>query len=342
MPRRERHDIPGRRHHVLNRGIAKRVCFPDPPAKKRFLALLACAVRRGEIRVEAFVIMDTHFHLLVRSTETDLSYAMMRVMNAYVRYFNRRFKRDGPLFRSRFLSLPIDSWAYWRAVVCYIDFNPVRARLCSSAALYPFGSARLYASKDHGPRWLSRTAIENWVRGAARSDSYKPSDYLRIVRKRGVDAPTAVVRARIRRCVRGDDPLDTLERATPMRVAAWMRRKARLADGLAPWMPIAAAHLVRAAVTRAKQRQGAFPVGPRRRKWCAWQLMQAGLLHGCAGLRCADIAHELGVSASTASARVRRHLSLLPDDVEYARTAGEVAHKALAQTYGDEPVAEGH
>ena len=64
MAQRSRRDEPGRRHHVMNRGVAKRVIFPDHAAKIRFIALIACSVRRGEMRVEALAVMDTHFHLL--------------------------------------------------------------------------------------------------------------------------------------------------------------------------------------------------------------------------------------------------------------------------------------
>ena len=88
MPKINRRDRPGTRHHVMSRGIAKRTCFPDQAAKRKFLALLACAVRRGDLIVEAFTVLDTHFHLMARSTDVGLSRAMMRVLNAYVRYFN--------------------------------------------------------------------------------------------------------------------------------------------------------------------------------------------------------------------------------------------------------------
>ena len=44
----------------MNRDVAKRVIFPDHAPKIRFIALIACSVRRGEMRVEALAVMDTH------------------------------------------------------------------------------------------------------------------------------------------------------------------------------------------------------------------------------------------------------------------------------------------
>ena len=60
-----------------------------------FLSRVARAVRRGEIEVHSFCIMATHFHLLVRSPTGRLSEAMRRIQNEYVRYFNRKRRRDG-------------------------------------------------------------------------------------------------------------------------------------------------------------------------------------------------------------------------------------------------------
>jgi hypothetical protein len=48
MARRPRLDVPGAWFHVMNRGIARRVVFPDALHGRLFLAW---AVRRGEIEV---------------------------------------------------------------------------------------------------------------------------------------------------------------------------------------------------------------------------------------------------------------------------------------------------
>ncbi|MDF1701199.1 MAG: transposase [Planctomycetota bacterium] len=179
MPKTNRRDRPGARHHVMNRGIAKRTCFPDLAAKRRFLGLLACAARRGDLIIEAYSILDTHFHLMVRSTEVGLSKAMMRVLNAYVRYFNRRFRRDGSLFRGRFRSILVDSIEYAIRLLRYIDRNPVVARMCDHPVQYPAGSARFYARSSRRPLWLERAAVERWITSIHRRRLFEPSDYAR-------------------------------------------------------------------------------------------------------------------------------------------------------------------
>ena len=43
MGQRQRQDGPGRIHHVMNRGVAKRLLFEDDVDYRRFMMLLACA-----------------------------------------------------------------------------------------------------------------------------------------------------------------------------------------------------------------------------------------------------------------------------------------------------------
>jgi REP element-mobilizing transposase RayT len=86
MAQRRRFAQPDTWHHVYNRGIGKRILFGNRADYRKFTALMACAVRRGEIEIHAFCLLGTHFHLLCRIPEGgDLSRAMMRIQNAYTR-----------------------------------------------------------------------------------------------------------------------------------------------------------------------------------------------------------------------------------------------------------------
>ena len=155
MTRLPRFDVPGTWVHVMNRGLARRPIFENADDIRYFLALVACAVRRGEIEVHAFCVLTTHFHLLVRSPSGQLSEAMRRIQNEYVRYFNRSRRRDGPLFRGRFISKPVRSERYRRILVRYIDANAVLAGLAGLPWDYPHGSAARFAS-GRVPKWLAR------------------------------------------------------------------------------------------------------------------------------------------------------------------------------------------
>ena len=98
MPRSHRQDEPGAWFHVMNRGLARRTTFPDRPSVRMFLSRLAWASRSGRIEVHSYCVLATHYHLLARSPRGELSEALGRAQNLYVRWFNRRARRDGPLF----------------------------------------------------------------------------------------------------------------------------------------------------------------------------------------------------------------------------------------------------
>lgn len=330
MPRKKRDDAPGRLHHIINRGIAKRVAFPDHAAKRRLLMLLACSVRRGELEVESFCIMDTHFHLMARSPDGRIHYPLMRVLNSYARYFNRRFRRDGPVFRARFASSPVKTFVYWRILVRYIDCNPVRARICAEPAEFPYGSARLYVTRSAGPRWLARGAVEGHVAFCVRTGAYRGADYLRVFGQHLTEGEAQVVERRISGQARDEDPLDALRSMPPPRVAAWMRRKAALADGHSPWAPILGTTCVRKRVAELAEVEPGFRVRPRRNRVAAWPLLEVGLLHGAAGLGLEEIGRLVGCSGSTAGLRLQRHRQVLVKDDAYALRTAKIL-KALLQ-----------
>ena len=165
MTRRPRLDGPGAWHHVMNRGIARRTLFEGSEDIRFFLSRLAGCVRRRQLEVHAYCVLTTHFHLLVRSPGGELSAVMRQAQLEYVRRFNRKRRRDGPLMRGRFTSKLVLSLTYRRVLVRYIDANPVRAGICTDPREYPFGSASQYARRA-GPPWGVRSWVEGFVRQA--------------------------------------------------------------------------------------------------------------------------------------------------------------------------------
>ena len=123
MGRHARFDAPGAWHHVMNRGIAKRTLFENELDIRTFLSRLALTVRVGKLEVHSYCVLTTHFHLLLRSPEEQLSSALQVIQNSYSRWFNRSRKRDGPLYRGRFRSKRVDSEDYRLNLVRYIDEN---------------------------------------------------------------------------------------------------------------------------------------------------------------------------------------------------------------------------
>ena len=158
MARTARLDEPGRFHHVFNRAARRQILFADRRDFRFFQLLVACAVRRGELKVHAYCLLSTHFHLLASSPEGRISYAMMRIQNSYARYLNRKRRLDGPVFRGRFGSRPVRSRRYYTTLIRYIAFNPVGAGLAKRVFDYPYASSRFFAS-HRSTAWFDREGV---------------------------------------------------------------------------------------------------------------------------------------------------------------------------------------
>lgn len=84
--------------------------------------------------------MGNHFHLLAKADADVLQHVMKAVGIRYVAYFNRRYQRDGPLFRGRYNSQPVTTKGYFLRVLRYIHRNPVAAGIVQEMQDYPWSS----------------------------------------------------------------------------------------------------------------------------------------------------------------------------------------------------------
>jgi REP element-mobilizing transposase RayT len=314
----------------MHRGVARRTVFESRRDMRFFLAQLARVIRRRLIEVHAFVLMNTHFHLLVRSVGA-LSDAMRRVLNAYVRYFNRSRKRDGALFAGRFLSKPVRSLAYRRAIVRYIDHNPVRAGMAAAAELYPWGSARCYQARE-GPVWLARHWIESEVL-VSTGAPFDPNAYGVSFPPRPSDVVCDWVADGVAGRAGAEDDLDDLLGATPSDVRAWRERKARLADGTGHGCRVVAPETVASAIARYARAGQAWtamrsPGGP---ALDARQIALVGLLTQVAGATRREIAVRERIPTATVHGRLLAHRRAMDSDDAYVTACATIVSDALAQ-----------
>ncbi|MGK0219975.1 MAG: REP element-mobilizing transposase RayT, partial [Planctomycetota bacterium] len=283
MGQRYRGDEPGMWHHVINRGIAKRPLFEDKIDVRFFLSRLAKEVRRGRIEVHAYCLLTTHFHLLVKSLVGQLSEGMRRVQNDYSRTFNRRHHRDGTLIRGRFMSRPIESDEYLENVLRYIDINPVAAGLAQEPWDYPWGSAAHYVH-GRGPSWLTRGWVEQEACDSVGASEFSPRVYRQAMGRGMPEGARWVVEKRAQSQTMGADNLDDLVGAAPARARAWMVRKALLADGCKPGLPVCDTKSIRLTVELAAMANGEWILNPAARSQDGWAIAEAGLLRILAGL----------------------------------------------------------
>ncbi len=330
MARNPRWDPPGSWHHVMNRGIARRSLFECRGDIRYFLACLARAVRRGQIEVHAWCVLTTHFHLLVRSPTGELSAAMRRVQNAYVRRFNRARKRDGPMVRGRFRSKLVTSVVYRTALVRYIDANAVLARLAHDPCAYPFGSAQAYA-QESGPPWLTRDWVEELVRVRLGLERYDGRLYPRAFAKGNASTSRYLVERRIasQNTAPQFDDLDDLIEGAPENVLRWLQRKAKLADGGSPGPPMSSPRSVRDRISRHREDSAEWTVRTNRKARCGWDVLEVGLLRDLTAATYREVVGAGPRSTFTAARLYAQHRELLRTDPEYAGVAASVARGLL-------------
>ena len=127
MARPVRVDVAGGWYHVTARGIERRVLFTGPREHEHFLELLGEMSERHGVHVHAYVLMGTHYHLIVQTPAANASAALQWLNISYSVWFNRRHKRVGHVFQGRFGSKLIDGDGSWVLIAsAYLHRNPVR------------------------------------------------------------------------------------------------------------------------------------------------------------------------------------------------------------------------
>lgn len=159
MARPPRLQLAGAAYHVTARGVARQAIFRDDKDRRQFLKILDEVVARHEWACHGFVLMTTHYHLLVRTPSPDLARGMQRLNACYAQHFNRRHGETGHRFERRYHSVPIETDAHALELVRYLALNPVRAGACRDADSWPWSS---YAGIVRG-RPRSQCLAEEWL-----------------------------------------------------------------------------------------------------------------------------------------------------------------------------------
>jgi len=93
MPRPPRIDFPDAVYHVTSRGNGRAEIFWTDDDRQRFLGQLSQHLQMTGVVLYAYVLMDNHFHGLVRTPRANLSAFMQRLLTAYALY--ARYPRTG-------------------------------------------------------------------------------------------------------------------------------------------------------------------------------------------------------------------------------------------------------
>jgi REP element-mobilizing transposase RayT len=159
MARPWRIEFEGALYHVVSRGNERRDIFYDDDDRRLFLDTLGEMSQRFEVEMVAYVMMNNHYHLLLRTVRANLSRAMQWFGVTYTNRFNATNSRSGHLFQGRFKSMLVQNDAYLMRLSLYIHRNPLRAGIVNRLADYRWSSYRFYAYGKKAPEWLKTERI---------------------------------------------------------------------------------------------------------------------------------------------------------------------------------------
>ena len=155
MPRPPRIEVPGGVYHVNAGSVTSRALFYGNLYRDRFLSFLNAVTSRYSLEILAYVLLSTHYHMVVRIDERDLSRAMQWLNSRFATCVNAMESDRGHVFGARFGSKLVTSDAQLLATVRYIARNPVRAGLCRRACEWRWSSYSILVNGWHRPRFLT-------------------------------------------------------------------------------------------------------------------------------------------------------------------------------------------
>lgn len=186
MSRPVRIEFPDANYYVSSRAGPGEQIFPGTEDRALFLSIVDMVVQRYGWKLFAYVLMDDHYHLVLRTPSANLSRGMRQLNGVYTQHYNRQYAATGPLFRGRFKAVLFDPPAYLLPLVRHVALNPLRLGHSVAADKYRWSSYRATAGLSRLPAMLAADEVLERF-GGAEADS---RDRFREFVKAGVGGPS--------------------------------------------------------------------------------------------------------------------------------------------------------
>ncbi|MCT8338918.1 transposase [Flavobacteriaceae bacterium TK19130] len=149
-------------YHIYNRGNNYENIFIEEMNYAYFLKLLEKYVLEVS-EVLAYCLLKNHFHLLLKTKENvadkSISQRLSNLFNAYAKAINKKYGRNGSLFKDRFSRKLIEDERYLKNLIIYIHVNPVHHQFVENFKEYKHSSYQELVSEKI--TFLSRDFVIN-------------------------------------------------------------------------------------------------------------------------------------------------------------------------------------
>jgi putative transposase len=140
VPRPLRVQAPNITYHVTGHSTDRWRLFVANRDREHFTGTLAAVVEKYEWTCFWMCLMDTHYHLLLRTLHANIAAGMQELNSRYAQAFNRRHTRPGHLFRARYHAAVVEEPGHFLWLLRYIARNPVEAGVCATPSEWQWSS----------------------------------------------------------------------------------------------------------------------------------------------------------------------------------------------------------
>lgn len=158
MSRPLRIEFPGACYHVSAYGNSEQAIFTCAADGAQFLALFGRELAQQRWICHGWCLMETHYQLLVETSEANLGRGMGRLNMAYSQWFGRRHGRSGHLFGSRYRTVLFEKGRWLAPLARDMVLSPVRAGLVRRPDQWHWSSHRALVSGE-APTWFAADAF---------------------------------------------------------------------------------------------------------------------------------------------------------------------------------------
>lgn len=184
-------------YHIYNRGVEKRTIFQNeqdyrvflhylklylsPPQEQKGYSFIRKTKQRPlnnyyqEINLLTYCLMPNHFHLLLKQKSANtIQYFMRSLGTKYVQYFNKRYKRIGPLFQDTYKAVLVQTDEQLLHLSRYLHLNPGKETIPAKKGdlqrilLYSYSSYADYLGKRKTD-WLNPEEILSFFKTAQKT-----------------------------------------------------------------------------------------------------------------------------------------------------------------------------
>lgn len=134
--------------HVFNHATDEHLLFYDDQDYEFFLIALGKQLENIPASIVAFCLMPNHYHFLIRQDSENKIYKIFNyAFVSYARYYNRKYKRKGRIFRSPLQHKKVIDQSYLIQLCKYIHLNPVYAGLVEEPEEWEYSNYKEWVNK---------------------------------------------------------------------------------------------------------------------------------------------------------------------------------------------------